>query len=88
MSCRNTEHTNAEAIGYRSAAGEIRSQSSGDNLHQTDLSVPTIHCGGCVQRIERTLSALPNVAVARVNLSTSEHPSLGKETSPLRSWKA
>src|SRR5262249_50063691 len=36
----------------------------------SDLSVPTIHCGGCVQKIERTLGVLPAVEQARVNLST------------------
>ena len=84
MSCRNTEHTNAEAIGYRSAAGEIllASRKLGDNLHQTNLSVPTIHCGGCVQRIERTLSALPNVEVARVNLSTKRASVTWKGSEP------
>ena len=39
-------------------------------LRQAELSVPTIHCGGCIQRIERALGALPAVEAARVNLST------------------
>lgn len=71
MSCC-TEQTSAETIGRRSAGDEIllASRKLGDNLHQTTLSVPAIHCGGCVQRIERTLSALPGVETARVNLST------------------
>src|SRR6185312_13137187 len=42
----------------------------GAGLRQSDLSVPTIHCGGCVQRIERALGDLPGVERARVNLST------------------
>jgi Cu2+-exporting ATPase len=84
MSCRNTEYTNAEAVSYRSGAGEIllASRKLGDNLHQTNLSVPTIHCGGCVQRIERTLSALPNVEVARVNLSTKRASVTWKGSEP------
>src|SRR5262249_19900258 len=39
-------------------------------LRQSELAVPTIHCGACVQRIERVLGGLPDVETARVNLST------------------
>src|SRR5262249_22600664 len=39
-------------------------------LRQNELSVPTIHCGGCVQRIERVLGGLPQVERARGNLSS------------------
>ncbi|MFN4281777.1 MAG: heavy metal translocating P-type ATPase [Alphaproteobacteria bacterium] len=34
------------------------------------LLVDGIHCAGCVQRIEKNLSALPGVRAARVNLTT------------------
>lgn len=38
-------------------------------LRQTDLSVPDIHCGGCLQRVEAALTRLDGVARARANLS-------------------
>ena len=54
------------------ADDEIRlaSHAVDGDLWQTDFSVPSIHCGGCIQKIERGLSELPGVARARVNLST------------------
>jgi Cu2+-exporting ATPase len=48
----------------------LASRILGSGLRQSELSVPTIHCGGCVQRVERVLSGLPQVERARVNLST------------------
>ena len=57
---------------HRLTADEIRlaSRSVGGGARQTDLSVPGIHCGGCIATIEKALSALPGVERARVNLST------------------
>ncbi|WP_299153763.1 heavy metal translocating P-type ATPase [uncultured Tateyamaria sp.] len=41
-----------------------------DGRLRLELSVPGIHCGGCIQKIETALTDVTNVASARVNLST------------------
>jgi Cu2+-exporting ATPase len=58
--------------GDAAGDGEIllASRLVGDGIRQTDLSVPSIHCGTCIRNVETALSALPGVAAARVNLST------------------
>jgi Cu2+-exporting ATPase len=63
---------NADLVLATSAANEVllASRVIGDDLRQNDLSVPGIHCGGCIQKIERALDGLPGVERARVNLST------------------
>ena len=60
------------AQGAAAMRAELRlaSREVGDNLVQTDLAVPDVHCGACMQKIERALGALPGVAHVRVNLST------------------
>ena len=73
MSCCVPSAELALAMGEPENAGNellLASRVVGENLRQSDLSVPAMHCGGCIQTIERTLGGLPGVEHARANLST------------------
>lgn len=48
----------------------LASQSLGNGRFRTSLSVLGMHCGGCMSKVEKALSTLPQVSLARVNLST------------------
>ena len=72
MSCCVPAFDPADAASDRRCTDEmlLASREIGDGLRQTDLSVPGIHCGGCVRTIEKALNGLPGVDQARVNLSS------------------
>ena len=42
---------------------------AGPGLQHIDLAVEGVHCAGCMAKIERGLSAIPDVTLARVNLT-------------------
>jgi Cu2+-exporting ATPase len=48
----------------------LASRPVADGLREVRLSVPSIHCGGCLRTIERALGTLEGVAEARANLTT------------------
>src|SRR5688572_28796940 len=73
MSCCVPSAELALAMGEPENAGNellLASRVVGENLRQSALSVPAMHCGGCIQTIERALGGLPGVEHARANLST------------------
>jgi Cu2+-exporting ATPase len=44
-------------------------RSAGEGVQHIDLAVEGVHCAGCMAKIERGLSAIPDVTLARVNLT-------------------
>lgn len=71
MSCCAPGVEGTETVDSRLSAEEVRLSSKvlGNDLMQTGLAVPGIHCGGCLRSIEKALVALPGVEQARANLS-------------------
>lgn len=80
-STRNPDPIEGEASAYQNFAGHVpssaeagelldASQTAGDQERSVTLSVPDIHCGACIAKIEKAVIGLEGVARARVNLST------------------
>ena len=73
MSCCDSGAEFALRAPEERATGDevlLASRVVADGVRQTDLSVPTVHCGACIRAVEMALGALAGVESARVNLST------------------
>jgi Cu2+-exporting ATPase len=59
-------------VGRSARGAEIRlaSRTLGQDLHRIELSVPGVHCAGCIRTVETGLARIAGVEHVRVNLST------------------
>jgi Cu2+-exporting ATPase len=71
--------------GAAPSEDEIRlaSRAVEDGVLQTDLSIPSAHCGACIAAIEGALSRLDGVTSARLNLSTRRAAVKWKKDGPV-----
>lgn len=69
--CAHLEIAQAEGV-HSTARDEIAmaSRALGEGLHQVELSVPGVHCAGCIRTVETGLMRVSGIEDARVNLST------------------
>lgn len=84
MSCCAHLASNEVAGGHSAVRDEIAiaSRTLGEGLHQVELSVPGVHCAGCIRAIETSLERVPGIEDARVNLSTKRVSVKWRGTAP------